>query len=353
MTTHSLRDKARGCLVGAAVGDAFGMPLEFSQPRPLATLVREMTKGRLPAGTFTDDTQMMIALAQSLLHHIPLDTTDLALRFLAWYRTNPPDIGLHTRLVLERLATEDGWQTASDMFKQIEARADRRTALQWLGSVDPENVRWPVAAAAVQAQNPDSAGNGSLMRCFPVALVYHDDMDACIKCSSVQGHVTHPHGECTAADAFVSFTIVLLLKGTEPALAVQQALDYFSGRGTGMTIPLEQAIRQAHGRTREELPNTGWVRHTVESSIWALLNTDSFRDAIVQVVNLGGDADTAGAVTGALAGAAYGLEAIPGEWQVMLQGRGPSPGDPVWRAPDFIALADQLLVLPVSQKESS
>jgi len=57
------------------------------------------------------------------------------------------------------------------------------------------------------------------------------------------------------------------------------------------------------------------VRHTLESTVWGLLITDSFEEAVVQVVNLGRDADTAGAVVGALAGAAYGLEAIPARWR--------------------------------------
>src|SRR5512139_418865 len=133
----TLRDRARGCAVGAAIGDAFGMPLEFRSRQPVDRLVREMRPGRLPAGTFTDDTEMALALAESLLAHFPLDPADLAQRFVAWYRTGPPDVGGQTRAVLSRISHGEPWARAS---------------------------------AAVQARNPGSAGNGSVMRCWPVAL---------------------------------------------------------------------------------------------------------------------------------------------------------------------------------------
>ena len=98
-------DRARGCAVGAAVGDALGMPLEFGPRQPLGGLVWEMRPGRLPAGTFTDDTEMALAVADSLLACSVLDGKDLAQRFVAWYRAGPADVGIHTRAVLSRMAT--------------------------------------------------------------------------------------------------------------------------------------------------------------------------------------------------------------------------------------------------------
>jgi len=77
----AMRDRARGCAVGVAVGDALGMPLEFGPRQPSDRLVREMKPGRLPAGTFTDDTEMTLALAESLVTHCPLRPPDLAQRF--------------------------------------------------------------------------------------------------------------------------------------------------------------------------------------------------------------------------------------------------------------------------------
>jgi ADP-ribosyl-[dinitrogen reductase] hydrolase len=90
------------------------------------------------------------------------------------------------------------------------------------------------------------------------------------------------------------------------------------------------------------LKNSGWVRHTVESAIWGLMITHSFEEAVVQVVNLGGDADTAGAVVGALAGAAYGLDGIPTEWRRQLQGEWPLGSGIYWQEKQLLALVDQL-----------
>ena len=109
-----------------------------------------------------------------------------------------------------------------------------------------------------------------------------------------------------------------------------------------MPQPLRRVVEAASRRHRSELKNSGWVRHTLESAVWGLLTTDSFEDAVVQVVNLGNDADTAGAVVGALAGAAYGLAAIPIRWRESLRGEWPLGSGRIWHTDDLIALADQL-----------
>ncbi len=301
----ALLDRARGCAVGAAIGDALGMPLEARSPRSLNHLLREMADGRLPAGSFTDDTEMALALAESLLAHRPLDPADLGRRFVAWADTGPDDIGVHTYRVLARLRRGESWDTAAE---------------------------------TVQQGNQASAPNGSLMRCWPVALAHWDDPDALTHDSVLQSRVTHAHADCLAACAFANTLIAALLRGTAPAEAVGEALD---------AVPMPDALRAlvegAASRRREELPNSGWVRHTLESALWGLLTTGSFEEALVQVVNLGGDADSAGAVAGALAGAAYGLGAIPARWRAALRGAWPPRGEVFWTADDFAALADRLV----------
>ena len=102
----AMRDRARGC----AVRDALGMPLEFGQRQPCGRRVREMQPRRLPAGTFTDDTEMALALAESLVTHRPLHTADLAQRFVAWYRVEPDDVGNHTRAVPSHIAAGETWR---------------------------------------------------------------------------------------------------------------------------------------------------------------------------------------------------------------------------------------------------
>ena len=106
-------DRLRGVAVGAAVGDALGMPLEFGPAIPVDNLVREMTSGRMAAGSFTDDTEMALALGESLLRANPLDPADLAQRFVEWYLAGPPDVGIHTGHVLGLIAKGMPWLQAS------------------------------------------------------------------------------------------------------------------------------------------------------------------------------------------------------------------------------------------------
>jgi ADP-ribosyl-[dinitrogen reductase] hydrolase len=176
------------------------------------------------------------------------------------------------------------------------------------------------------------------MRCWPVALVYHDDLACLIDGSMRQSHVTHAHAECGAACAFVNIVLADLLHGVKPGAAVSHALA-----NVEMPPALRIAIEAAPFRSRNELVNSGWVRHTVESAIWGLLTTDCYEDALVNVVNLGNDADTAGAVVGALAGAAYGLAAIPLRWQEALRGEWPMGSGRYLGAQDLIDLSIRLI----------
>ena len=299
-TTHRIR----GVAVGAAIGDALGMPLEFELASPPEHLVRDMHAGRLPAGSFTDDTEMALALAESLLELRQMDQQDVTNRFLAWYKRRPPDVGIHTTNVLEVIEKGESWENA---------------------------------ALKVQSSYPDSAGNGSVMRCWPVALMCWHDEEILNTWSRVQSQVTHAHEDCIAGCAFVNSMIAQMVNGAEPMAAYQHALA-----SVKMPDGLRQAIKLAPRRKRDELRNTGWVRHTIESALWGLLNTNSFEEALVQVINLGADADTAGAVVGALAGAAYGLETIPDAWKKMLRGEWPLQSGTIWRLADFITLADHL-----------
>jgi ADP-ribosyl-[dinitrogen reductase] hydrolase len=303
----TLTDRARGCAVGAVVGDALGMPLEFYPLQGLDRLTREMRSGRLPAGTFTDDTEMALALAGSVLAARParLDPADLGRRFAIWLNAGPDDVGRHTRLVVGRIAN---------------------------------GIAWEQASSAVQQAYPDSAGNGSVMRCWPVALAHWNDFPALLDESALQSRVTHPHPECEAACQWVNAAIRRLLHGAAPADAVAAALDDASPPDD-----LRRAVLAAPQRRREQLPNSGWVRHTVESAVWALLSTDSFEEAVVQAANLGEDADTSASVAGALAGAAYGLEAIPRRWRDLLRGEWPLHSRTRWDAASFVALADRLV----------
>jgi ADP-ribosyl-[dinitrogen reductase] hydrolase len=299
-----MRDRLRGCAVGAAVGDALGMPLEFKARQPAGCLVREMRDGPLPAGTFTDDTEMALALADSLLAHSPLDAVDLAGRFADWYRAGPRDVGVHTAAVLWRISQGQPWERA---------------------------------VAEVQAGHPESAGNGSVMRCWPIALARHSDLDKLLYESRLQSRVTHPHQECMESSAFLNLAIARLVAGAPVEDAIADALSQVD-----LPCEAEEVIEEAPHRSRNDLANTGWVRHTLESAVWGLCSTGSFEEAVVQVANLGHDADTAGAVVGALAGAAYGLSAIPRSWRAKVHGEWPLGSGSQYDRARLAALADRL-----------
>lgn len=301
---EQLINRIRGVVVGAAVGDALGMPLEFDLASDPGQLVRDMRNGRLPAGSFTDDTETALALAESLNANQNLDVNDIGGRLLDWYRRNPSDVGIHTTNVLESVLNGQPWEAAADH---------------------------------VQQRYPESAGNGSVMRCWPVAIRCWQDGKTLDAWSRLQSRVTHAHEECMAGCAFVNSMIAQMIAGSSPAQAYDKAV-----KSVQMPMELQQTILLAPHRKRDELRNTGWVRHTIESALWGLLNTNSFEEALVQVINLGEDADTAGAVTGALAGAAYGLDGIPMGWKSALQGEWPLGSQTIWRLNDFIQLADQL-----------
>ncbi len=302
--TPELLDRMAGVAVGAALGDALGMPLEFGPPRPLENMVRNLRAGRLPAGSFTDDTEMALALAESLLARQPLDGADLAQRFVAWYAWGPPDVGNYTAFVLRQIRQGTPWEEAS---------------------------------RASGAAQPTNAGNGSVMRCWPVALACWQDWPRLLVESALQSRVTHIHPECVAGSVFINAWIAGLLAGKTPADALPEALA-----ACAAPEGLRAAILAAPHKQRSELPSSGWVRHTVEVAVWAVLTTSSYAEAVIQAANLGNDADTAAAVTGAVAGACYGLSGIPQDWQEQLQGKWPLGSGQRYDSGDFIRLAHAL-----------
>ena len=307
----NIKDRLRGIAVGAVVGDALGMPLEFKPPRSPFNLLTEMESGPIPAGSFTDDTEMALALAESLQFTNPLDGQDLAGRFTAWYQSHPADVGISTSRVLRLIAQGTPWQEA--VQKVYEA-------------------------------NPDSAANGALMRCWPLAVARYQNQSLLIAETKLQSEVTHKNTDAVNAAVLLNLILrklILRNESTLPGAALRAAVSECSQQ-VGLSEELRLAVDLAPMRLREDLKNTGWVLHTLESLLWGTLTTQSFEEALVQVVNLGQDADTAGSVTGAVAGAMYGLEGIPSRWKEAIHGEYPLRSGHLWFAGDFVELADRL-----------
>ena len=296
--TGTALDRCRGALVGLACGDALGGPVEFMSPEQIAGAypggLREFVGGgwlHLAPGEITDDTQLTRALAESLADHGDLDMDDVAGRFIAWMRGGPKDIGRTTAAALAHVADGVAW------------RESGRRALR--------------GGAA--------AGNGSVMRIAPIGVRFRRAPERSAVAARESSLVTHADPRCLDGCVAIAQAIAVLIAGGSPADALAEATARIADPET------LASVRGATARTSADLRGGGFVLETVQGALWAALTHDSFEEAVVAAVALGNDADTTGAVAGALAGARWGYEAIPARWKDHVQ----------WGA-DLLALADVL-----------
>ena len=284
------RDRFRGALLGLAVGDALGAPAEFLTPlqvRDRWGVLDEMVGGgchNVRPGEATDATEMMLLLGESLIAVGEFDPEDVVSRYRAWFASGPADVSLTTRTVMLALAAGTPWDLAS------------RRAYEVLG--------FP------------TAGNGSLMRCAPVALRFFHDPDSRRRVSlreSTLTHYEHLAGwSCVALNELVVAAMTGTISESLPVIAA--ALDTDAPR-------VATALREAVGAEPDEIHAASFVLDSLRAAVWAVLHTESFEGALVEIVNRGGDCDTVGAVAGALAGARYGADAIPARWLEPLLAR--------------------------------
>lgn len=281
-------DRYRGCLLGLACGDALGGPVEFKSRAEIARRwpdgLREFVGGgwlNLKPGEITDDTQMALALAESLAAHPEPNLDDVAARFVAWLASNPKDVGNTTRTALNHLAAGATWREAGE-------RAGR-------GGL--------------------SAGNGTVMRCAPAALRCRPDRAMLRGVSIDTAAITHVDPRCTWGAVAVNQAIAHLLDGESKETASEAAVDGVENDD------VRRVVRGAAERDRDDIRSGGFVLDTLEAAFWSLARHDEFEAAVVASVALGDDADTTGAVAGALAGACYGASAIPARWLELLEPR--------------------------------
>ncbi|WEL28032.1 ADP-ribosylglycohydrolase family protein [Haloferax volcanii] len=278
-------DCVRGVLLGLACGDALGRPVEFSSAEQIAA-----EHGRLdqmigygtwnqPAGTITDDTEQALCIARSLVDQGEFDPTDVADRFVAWYDSGPFDIGGMTRRSLTRLSRGSTWEEAG---REV-----------WEASSEGAN-----------------AGNGSVMRCPPLAIPYADDWNALVEVSRQSSQITHADPRCTWGCAVLNLTIAGLLDDADAPL--EQALDYVASDAPDeLTDALAPISR---GEKIDLLETSGYVVHSLQTALHDALYAETLEDAIVTAVNRGGDTDTIGAIAGAVAGARFGASELPDHW---------------------------------------
>lgn len=289
-------DRYVGALLGLAVGDALGTTLEFTVPggfQPIADMVGGGPFGLAP-GEWTDDTSMALCLAESLLECDGFDAADQMRRYLRWKDEGHWssighcfDIGTTTRQALGRF---------------------RRTGEPFAGDTAD-----------------DTAGNGSLMRLAPVALAFAGDPASAVYMAAESSRTTH--GARAAVDACRYFAGLLVGAVTGQPKEELLAPGFAPVAGLWEEARLHPEIAAiAAGSFREKSPpairgGRGYVVDTLEAALWAFSTTSDFESGALAAVNLGGDADTTGAVYGQLAGAFYGARHIPQSWSARVAKR--------------------------------
>ncbi len=277
-------ERYRGGLVGLACGDAVGTTVEFSARGSFAPMTDMLGGGPfdLQAGQWTDDTSMALCLATSLVHCCGTDLDDQISRYVNGWQWgylsstgNCFDIGTTVRAALNRyLVTKD-----------------------------------PVAGST----DPRSAGNGSLMRLAPVAMWFAPDIEA-VRHNACLSSVT-THGAAEAVDCCAIYAELLsraLAGAPRDALLRAPAPDEASAgvRAIADGTYLDKTIDQIEG--------SGYCVQSLEAALWCFAKTDSFESAVLAAANLGDDADTTAAIVGQIAGAHYGIDAIPASWRDKL-----------------------------------
>ncbi len=290
------RDRQRGALIGLAVGDALGAPVEFQPPQSFMPVTDFNWGGPfgLEPGQWTDDTSMALALADSMAR-TGWDLDDQLRRYLAWYQSGEYsvtgqcfDIGFTTAAALRR-------------FQQIQDA--RQTG-------DPAE---------------HASGNGSIMRLAPVAIRYADrfpdSIDQLGRLAAESSLTTHASPQCLSACRYLALLLAGLIHGIDrremldPAWPPLEALREAEPLHREVELIVSGSYRE---KQPPEIQGSGYVIQCLEAALWAFHDANDFSEAVLLAVNLGDDADTTGAVCGQLAGACWGESGIPAMWRQRL-----------------------------------
>ena len=278
----------RGAILGLACGDALGAPLENMTREQIQTrhgTVVDMIGGgwlNVSPGQVTDDTEMMLAVGWGVLASPASPIDQIGRRFIKWYDSRPIDVGNTTVMAMEMYKECGCW---AKVGRQMYRLCDR------------------------------AAGNGALMRTLPLSLVKSWRQETMVERSIAVTRMTHPASIAFWSSTFYNILVRLAAEDTSRT-AKTTLLD---GAEAALVNPLERTwLTNAAG---DGLRPTGYSLDTLACALWVWLHTETFEACVVEAVNLGGDADTIGAVAGGLAGAYYGAEAIPGRWLNVLHKR--------------------------------
>ena len=280
-------------IIGHAVGDAMGVPVEFCiRERLLNNPVTKMIgygTHNMPAGTWSDDTSMEIATIDSFINKGCFDSRDIMNNFYLWVK--------------------DAKYTAGDVMFDI-----GHTCLQAIN-----DYSHGCDADKCGADDMYSNGNGSLMRILPVALyAYYKNIpeEEIVKLTNRISALTHAH-EISKLGCYIYVRyVMLLLSGIDKYEAYNELkkvnYDYYSKESLEVyNRILKDDISKF---TIDDIKSSGYVVDSLEAALWVLLNGKNYEETIIGAINLGNDTDTIAAIAGSMAGIIYGVDAIPKEW---------------------------------------
>ncbi|HYY07244.1 MAG TPA: ADP-ribosylglycohydrolase family protein, partial [Actinomycetota bacterium] len=255
------RDRVVGTILGLALGDALGAPFEFRRREEVPDRIPafELPWAGRPPGSTTDDTAMARNLVRSLTEHRQLVPSDVLSRHLAWFGSDPPDVGSLTRRVL-RAASDDG-----------------------LGE-EAARVVW-------ERRGPEvSAGNGSVMYCAPLGAFRAKRPELLVEEAPALSAITHWDERCRTACLAVTLAAAALTRGDDPVAAVEEAVGAIVDREGGEE--LEYLVAEA-GRARPiDGPDQGFSLFTAGVALQVVAEDPGFEEGLLDVVALGGDTDT-------------------------------------------------------------
>lgn len=283
-------DRALGCMLGMVIGDSLGSQVEFQNaariraayPHGVTELADSPVWGTM-AGQPTDDSELGLTLARSLVRCGGYDPDDVAGAYGDWYASDPFDCGITTRAAFAAATS---------------------------------------AAAAHSNADPESQGNGSLMRIAPIG-VWAADPDEAARLADADSTLSHPHPACCTACAAFAAAISVALDGGSRADMIATARHVARGYK-----PLAQVIDAAAAgrRPADYQTKMGWVLIAMQNAFYHLAAGTPFEAALVQTVSQGGDTDTNAAIAGALLGAADGRASMPVRWIMPVLTCRPHPG---------------------------
>lgn len=348
MKRVSIEDRVKGGLYGVAVGDALGATVEFmsrDQIRQKYGVLRDIVGGgwlNLRPGEWTDDTEMTLAVAEGIIADPDDPVPYIGQAFIRWRNTNPPDIGNTTRTVLDSahwtrvLRLAENYSLAMRPTDKADIRARMNTE-----KLTPDDIQhiyknlafrmgvikdkstfvkngWFNAAESVDMVFGHTAGNGALMRTIPVALAYRD-VGEIFEQSMEIARMTHwdpKAGLSCALYCLIARNLLVDTRSKHVAIATakqaliraQSFMDFEMAWREDPALDFQLPIKV------NDLKPTGYTVDSLLCAMWAFTSHESLEEAVVAAVNLGGDADTIGAIAGGLAGIYWGYGAIPDRW---------------------------------------